>query len=693
MNLRSFYNKNANVINIFLYLIAVTLFYLFFLNNIFNPKFNFWNSDAEIKMFPSRVYIHERLSNGEFPFWTERVFLGYPLYYDIELGILNPINILSILFLGPVLSLKILHFLTYLAGCYAFYKLSFKYSDKNKFLLSLVSSISFYFTFFHINHLIHMNMVLVSMLLPLQIYVLDKFLETKYKKYVVFQILLITYGILWGQPQITIYILFVLLFFFYFQTKNIKYLLKYFFVTVFFSFLITLPQLYPSFSVFFNSERNNTESLRYIDFSNTATVSLTNIFPYLLGYYQNFQGYEISGAVSFVEVYNYIGISITTLLIFYLLFGRKDRFYNFSLTLIYFYFIFTFLGGLVPFDIPFYSEFRYWTRGIFFIPFLTFFALRFFLNQECRKNELEIRPLIFISLFLILSFLIEDKEFINFLIQNQFVYVKKIEFVIWITILFLTSILFFLLVNKKIKKSYFAIFLGFLIVFDLKYYSSDMIPLRISRYVSEKSYITDPGCINQRCLLENSEYDGYKFLLFKTFSPFGYSQFIDGEYANYFYENIFSNLEESQRSEQVRSDLDLHYLGNIGFKKILLADKKNYTLSSPNLWVFREEMEGNFNYFKEGDFEITVSAPTSKRYLLNLKYSRNFDVYVNGQKQELVKNGIFSEIYLSEGVNRIRFVYLPYDVLYPLIFSIIAIFLCVLVVIKLKWWDRMDSNH
>ena len=96
-----FVKKNKDKI---FFILIISAFYLLFFKNIFNAKFNFWTSDAAYKMFPTRVYVHEKISQFDFPFWTDRIFLGYPLYLDIEQGILNPINILSIFIFGPVWS-------------------------------------------------------------------------------------------------------------------------------------------------------------------------------------------------------------------------------------------------------------------------------------------------------------------------------------------------------------------------------------------------------------------------------------------------------------------------------------------------------------------------------------------------------------------------------------------------------------
>ena len=72
--------------------------YLIFVGKFLLPNYYFWGSDSTFFYYPSRFYLQERiLEDKSFPFWTERQFLGFPIYADAENGYLNPINVLSIL--------------------------------------------------------------------------------------------------------------------------------------------------------------------------------------------------------------------------------------------------------------------------------------------------------------------------------------------------------------------------------------------------------------------------------------------------------------------------------------------------------------------------------------------------------------------------------------------------------------------
>ncbi len=685
INVLALKNFLLNNKDLLLFLVLTFLLYFLFFRNIFSHQFNFWNSDAMIKMFPVRVFLSESFSNLEYPFWTEKVFLGYPLYLDIENGALNPINLFSILLLGPVWSLKFLHLLTYLLGSLSIYFLVSRFYPKSNLLGKLVSVLGFYFTFFHVNHLIHMNIVLVSMLLPVHVYLAFRYFETSEFKFLLLQIILFSYGILWGQPQVSFFHMVTIFSFLFFLYNDFKKVFKYAFVISFVSFCLTFYQLFPSFSVFFGSQRIGS-TLKYSEFTNTPTILFNNIFPYSLGYYQNFVGTQITGAYSFVESYNYLGISFLILFIFYLIYGHQDKNYRFVTFTTYFYLIFTFLNLYLPFDVPIYGSFRYWTRGIFIIPFLFLFSINFFLTLKNLRLQPKYNHLFYILAILIFTYFFESKEYLNFLIENKFVYIRKFEFVFWFGIFLASLISFFLFLKEKISTKVFVVIFLIISFVDLRYFVSDFLPVRISRYRSEQNFKTQPDCLNKRCLLENQKYNGYEFLLFQTYSPFGYSQFIDKEYTDFFDNNFFVNIEQSPRSEVVRPNLNTDLLANLGFQKILLADGNSYSFPVNDFWIMKDKNLGRFIESSEGRYEFEVNVKESKLYDLNLKYSKNFDVEINGIKEVLIKNGVFSQLNLHQGLNVIKISYFPYDIVKGFLIgiSLLIIFYIVVILLKLK---------
>jgi len=503
---------------------------------------------------------------------------------------------------------------------------------------------------------------LVSILLTIHLYVAYRYFEEKETKFLVYQILTFAYGILWGQPQISFFNLVGISLLIFFINKNWVYSLKYLFKLVLFSVLLTFFQLLPTFNVFIDSQRLN-NIVKYSEFTNSPTVLFNNFFPFSLGYYQNFVGSQVSGAYSFVETYNYISVVSFVLILFYFVYGSKDRYFKLVTAIIYFYLIFTFLGNFFGTNIPIYSSFSYWTRGVFLSSFVFLFCINLFLTANKKEIKPRFNDLLVVLGILIITYFFESKDYLNFLITNSFVYLRKYDILIWLVIGLLSTTTLYLFIKNRFGLTIFSFGLLFLIIFDLRYFASDFLPLRISRYRSETNFKTDSQCLYKRCLLENQKYNGYEFLLFKTYSPFGYSQFIEKEYVNFFDNNFKTNIEQSPRSENVRSNLDLDLIQNLGFQKILLADGKSYTFPDNELWIVRESLEGRFIKNHEGDYEFEVEVLEAREYSLNLKHSKNFEVFVNGNKSRLIKNDNFSKIFLEKGKNNVRIFYYPYDIL------------------------------
>lgn len=668
--------------DILLFIILFTFIYFLFFKNIFNGKFNFWNSDAEIKMYPSQVYLNEKLTNFELPLWTERVFLGYPIYEDMELGYLNPINLLGNIFLGEVNNLKFLHFASYLVGAICFYLL-FK-SNSNSFLKVLGSILIFYFSFFPINRLIHLNLLLTFLTIPIVLYLAEKLNSLKKLKYLILLGAVLAYGILWGHLQ-TVILIFIILFLFNLNQLGLKKAIVYSILSSIFALSFSFHQLYPSFHAFLGSSRTSTE-IKYSDFSNFPGFELNNLFPFLLGYYQNYQGIEISGAMSYVETYNYIGIVSFIVLIIYLIYGSSDRYYPFVRNLLIIYIILSFKDFfpiVKDFSIPLYDNFRYWGRSVVLVILATTFSIKFVLSEKFNFSKPNFRFISLVSVFYIIStlsgvFITRDSNFNSFwsfLFSNQFVYLKKIEFLIWLFLICITGLFIFFRHKKRMNIA--LIILISSILFDYLYFTEDLIPNRISRYNSFLSIKTPDECINRRCLLENTEIDGYESLMYKTFGPYGYSQFLSQEYKDFYIDTFKGDYRKSYRSTIIREELNIKTLENLGFTGIFLADSGFVPLEASQSFI-NSEIKVIKSEESSHKIEAYISEP---KYLkLNLKYTPNWLVWVNGKEVRLEKDVIFSKIMLTESNNQIEISYFPFDILYGAIIGIFLFILGVLMV-------------
>ena len=656
--------------NLLIFLTVCFLLYLLFLPNIFNPKFFFWSSDAQYKIFPSRVYFSERISIGEFPFWTERAYLGYPIYQDMELGYLNPINLFFNFLFKTVLASKLKHFFTYLLGCYAFYLLFERY--KFNFLGKLTAVVTFYFSFFHLNHLAHQNMVQVSMLLPIHLLFVSYYCSTGKFKYILLQSAVVAYGLLWGQPQITFINIVVSGLFFYFENKNLIKTGFFILVVSTFSLAFSMHQLYPTFSSFILSQRAST-SLKYADFNSFPSFLLTNAFPYLFGYYQNYKGVEVSSAFSIIESYNYIGIVGLIGFLFYLLYGSGDKNFKFVLSILATYLILSFI------NLPLLNYFRYWTRSVFILDLAIGFVLGYLLSSEFSFQKFKWRYFgyLFITLgaFEIISNSLYKHKLYSYFFHFNFKEFNKATILIWVLLLFSTILFFFLRKNFPKKILILNIFLVSILIFDLKYFSMDFIRIRISRFDSPESFKAPDACIDSRCLLLNTQISGYESLLYKSYSPLGYSQFISDDYINYYQDNFADDPRSSGKSEVLPQNLDLTKLGALGFKEVVLGGGNIITLPTNNLDLIDSKISGNYEYKQEGNFMMKLKVPQKGLYDLNIKYSPYWIVKVNNSPVTLEKNGLFSKIYLPEGNVELSAYYFPYDILYGLEIGIVIFIL------------------
>jgi len=643
--------------------------YIIFFYKLFDSRFTFWSSDAKTGTFPVQIYLSEKLRNFEFPFWSERAYLGYAPYQDSEIGFLNPINIVFT-FLFGYRSLNFVHFFTYLVGAISFYKLLEKHNYT--FWSKVAGIIPFYFSFFHLNHLSHTMIIFISMLLPLNILLVRKFIETPKLRYIIIQGIVLSIELTWGHPQILLINLIGIFLYCFFNFKKYKDLIYYIFFTFIFFISFSMIQIFPTYQAYFQSERFVNE-LKYAKLSNIPLLNSTLIFPYLFGYFWNYQGIEISGGLSFVETYNYLGITTFILLLYYLLFGSGDRNYKMVLAVVYFYLIISSLKSipvLENYSIPIIDSLRYWTRSIYLVLFFSSFGIIYILNNKLLIKDLRIKPLIPLLLLLFVSNFFSSNPLIsetfNFLISRSFDYLKKIDILIWGLLMILSIILISL--KNKILFKLLPLFVVLIMLFDFRYFSLDFTSIRITRFSNPNRISIPAVCLYQRCLLENTDYSSYEGIATKAYTPYGYSQFSGMEYLEFYSKNIGGNPKFSSRSENLRPNLNLIELEKAGFRAIVMANHNNiYYFKEKKIDLFVEDLSGKYIRRNEGDILLEVVVPESGKYQTTLRYSPYWDVKINGNTSRIEKSGIFTNLYLEKGSNLISIKYIPYDLIYGIL--------------------------
>ena len=125
-------NKAYRVILLGVLEIVIGLFLSIFLLLLF--RFDYFFSDKLIGggdpisfFYPSAYYLYESLLALRFPFWSERILLGFPVYAISEFSYLNLLHILGTLIFGPFAVFKFEHILFYTLGAFGLFGLLKKF--------------------------------------------------------------------------------------------------------------------------------------------------------------------------------------------------------------------------------------------------------------------------------------------------------------------------------------------------------------------------------------------------------------------------------------------------------------------------------------------------------------------------------------------------------------------------------------
>lgn len=527
----SWFKKNQ----LFTVIIIFSLLYLLFFYKIWFFEYLPWGSDAEIKHWPAREFLYTSIVEDHiFPFYTDKIYEGFNIAGDFELGYMNPVNILSILLFGPFLSYKVLHFLTFLIGSLGLYV--FLKKREIKLTGILIATVIFLYNFFVINHQIHFNIILIVPLFPWTLVLVDKYFETKKNKYIFYLSFLFSYFVLWGHPQ-TILILGVGALVYSFFNINclseIKEIVKIWLLAIFVTLIITLPQLLPTYRLYKNSNRDKTDYKQ----GSFNTIMMSNLFlPLQYGGYENYEGLRIfETGYSYTEIYIYLGISASILFIYSFLFGKnKEEWFGFILIYISLIFI---SARYIPYGekIPLLTMFRHWNRGVT----LTYFGLAFGAAQLFKKGRIIFRlPNLrrFCSVFILfVPFVI---QFYNFRSEKGYFYTQALKFLniswevhtVWFVISILTVATLFVKMTFPKFKLLGIVFL--LVVIDNFYYVQNPLEYRIQKVSDPSSRVYVQGVTNKIVIDYFNKPSGLQYLNSNYKSPFGYSQLVSKDYLD-----------------------------------------------------------------------------------------------------------------------------------------------------------------
>lgn len=668
---------------IFIVVLLSGFIYLLFLFPVVKSKNFFWGSDAQVKHFPTRLYLYESLVDDKsFPVWTEHVLFGYPLYTDMENAYLNPVNLVLIYLTGPVVSYKIIHFLSYLVGSLALY---YFLKRKDSGVVGRIGAILvYYFSYFSLNHLIHFNLLAISSLLPLNILLADLFLETKRKKYIFLQGLLIGYGILWGHPQITLLVLGAV-FLYIFIVGNfllLKSKIIYAVAIILLGLGVGAVQLLPTFRMYLHSAREvddvSSEQGSYTPFS-----SLGYLFPYIFSTSGYYYGDEILDEYSYTEFYNYIGIVSVALFVYAAFALKKDKMFYYSYALLWFFLIFGYLRMFpVSFlsKFPVISSFRYWSRSILLAQFgLSILAGRVLGAKKYPRSDFSRRNFLLLSapvIFLIFLGLLNINGSVVSLIRQGVINLRldlllKKDILLWIGLPLLT----FLILNfLKISKKYLLTLQIFLLTFvfvDYLYFTTDVRTFRLKRWDSESGLLFPPYFDNKRIIDEYSIIKGMVALQKNAYTPYGYSQFIPKDYWDFYQRNNLGKYpRQSYVSEFLREGVDLDKLASFGISYLRNMNNQYKLRDSDALTFLSEPTRGELIVYRQGHLKLLFNNKEPE-VLTTIKYDPNWEVKVNGAVVEYGKwEDVFIKLIAPLGEVELEFKYIPWDIYYGLMLGI-----------------------
>jgi hypothetical protein len=655
------------------------------------PAHYFWShgnqtTDAQTKHVPARTYFYNKIIHeNQFPFWTEKMYAGFPIYADPENAYLNPINDASILIFGPLLSYKMLHLFEYLLGSLSFYFLLKRWGIG--FWGFAVANVIFYFNTFFINHQVHFNMIMALFLFPTILLLADLFLEKKQLRYILLESLVIANAVLWGHIQSVIIMLMGLfVYMVIFSFKNIRFkTFVFFFATLSaFVFFETLPQTLPTYELLSQSSREG--GTDYTRGSLNPRMAIFSFIPYLFGEYDNFIGEEIKNGYGYGEIYTYFGISSVLLSFLALIFLKKSREAKLAFVFIWIFLIFGFMDSNKIFsnNTPIISLFRVWARTVILSGFGVAVLVGILIERLGKvswKNikgglMLVVSPLIYIGILIKLDTGKSAQE-INPYVSYQHIQAYSYFPVLRIIVLFALGVfLLFLIFKKWFPEKIPRVIvltralLVLLVFFDLIYFNQDVLKTRLNDTSSYEISTTPKELKNKRAVLNSQSIAGMESLYYDNWSPFGSSQLKEKDYINF-----CNKLGFKLRGVSFSNDLlpeNYQKLGDIGIVAIARADGIDY-LNNKELDLIKNNLTGKYLEKKEGYVVVKVNSSEDVLIETYLKYNSSWRVRVDGEEVKIFKKDIFLGFPLSKGEHVIEMHYCPKTFYIALAISLTAL--------------------
>jgi hypothetical protein len=654
-------SKRALFISIFTYLI--------FFFPILNPDVvNYSGKDMTSIHYPARFYLDEKLHDGSFPFWTERMYLGFPIYLDLERAFLNIPNIVATFAFGPIAGFKIQHFLYYLLGSLGFYYFLKKYKVND--LGYFVANLTYFFSFFHLYHQQHYNMVMTTYSLPLLLYLIDKYVATKKSLFVLLFSLVITNLFYLGSFQSLFIVGLVSLLYFYIQSKDIN---KFLIFSGLLIFISTVPVLKPMIRLYSDSARSSEHI--FTDGSFSPVMSTMTFIPLLFTYAEASHGVLVDRYYFMHETYVYVGFVALLLAVLGFFCTKDARLKKFVLLSVGMFLLLAFIK-YVPIlnavGIPGFSLFRYWGRSVFLLSFVVSILAGIFVSRYKdfkvpSKKDLRwlLVPVFYIAFLELVNFgKTPSLTFIHVLLRDDFVI--GFHNIAWISLVVVTLVILKLAYQDKFKNWFLRGWLVMLLTIDMVLFGN----LALTNSFKHQSTIfrSDPFPTtwdNVRILDLNNANNGNRALYYKNWGLFGYSQFMPKSVSNLIHSLGF----ESTRHPDIPDDFFASYwdfiqlrLADLGFEYItnpLSSDDDkllpgDIVMNGPDsVIVYPGQAEGHFTG--------RVVADVNSKVETNIRYDPGWKLWVDGEPGSIQKDtrDMFISFEVPYGEHKYELEYVP----------------------------------
>lgn len=222
-----FYYKNNIEIykNLFIIIIFIALPFIFFKDSILLNKVLYGPraGDTLAYYLPIRDFLINSYKNFEIPLWNPYNFNGVPFFADAAANSLNFINIILGLILPNLIAYNLSIFFNYsLAGIFTYFFIR-QYNLSR--ISAFTSGLMFMFSGFMVIRRGHPNFIFSVVWLPLILFLLEKYIKTRNKKYIIFGSIVLAIQFFSGYAQIFLYsssVVFLYIIFSFFKVKKFK---------------------------------------------------------------------------------------------------------------------------------------------------------------------------------------------------------------------------------------------------------------------------------------------------------------------------------------------------------------------------------------------------------------------------------------------------------------------------------------